>query len=35
MLHLNTGTAPCILKAADGSDSFVYMILPVRLRAGQ
>lgn len=35
MLHLNTGTAPCILRAADGSDSFTYMILPVRLRAGQ
>ena len=32
---LNTGSSPCILTAADGSDSFTYMILPVRLRAGQ
>ena len=34
-LCLNTGSSPCILKAADGGDSFTYMILPVRLRAGQ
>ena len=32
---LNTGSSPCILTAADGGDSFTYMILPVRLRAGQ
>ena len=31
---LNTASSPCVLKAADGSDSFTYMILPVRLRAG-
>ncbi len=30
---LNTASSPCILKAADGSDHFTYMILPVRLRA--
>ena len=30
---LNTASSPCILKAADGSDAFTYMILPVRLRA--
>jgi len=30
---LNTASAPSILKAADGSDGFTYMILPVRLRA--
>ena len=30
---LNTASSPCILKAADGSDRFTYMILPVRLRA--
>lgn len=35
LLSLNTGSSPCILMAADGSDNFVYMILPVRLRAGQ
>lgn len=32
---LNTGSSPCILVPADGSDNFTYMILPVRLRAGQ
>ena len=31
----NTGSSPCILVPADGSDNFVYMVLPVRLRAGQ
>lgn len=34
-VSLNTGSSPCILTAADGSDNFTYMILPVRLRAGQ
>ncbi len=34
LLCLNTASSPCILKAADGSDAFTYMILPVRLRAG-
>ena len=32
-LCLNTPSSPCIIKAADGSEDFVYMILPVRLRA--
>lgn len=31
---MNTASSPCIIKAADGSDKFTYMILPVRLRAG-
>ena len=31
---LNTASSPCIIKAADGSENFTYMILPVRLRAG-
>jgi len=31
---LNTASSPCVIKAADGSDAFTYMILPVRLRAG-
>ena len=30
---VNTASSPCVLKAADGSDNFTYMILPVRLRA--
>ena len=31
---LNTASSPCVIKAADGSENFTYMILPVRLRAG-
>ncbi len=34
LVCLNTASSPCVIKAADGSDSFSYMILPVRLRAG-
>lgn len=35
-ISLNTGSSPCIITAADEEDkSFTYMILPVRLRAGQ
>ena len=33
LLCLNTPSSPCIIKAADGSENFVYMILPVRLHA--
>lgn len=33
-ISINTGSSPCILSPADGGDSFTYMILPVRLRAG-
>ncbi|MBO5556318.1 MAG: DNA polymerase III subunit beta [Oscillospiraceae bacterium] len=33
-LCLNTASSPCVIRAADGSDDFTYMILPVRLRAG-
>ena len=31
---LNTSSSPCVIRAADGSGSFTYMILPMRLRAG-
>ncbi|MEG1633429.1 MAG: DNA polymerase III subunit beta [Oscillospiraceae bacterium] len=31
---INTGSSPCVIFPADGSDKFSYMILPVRLRAG-
>ena len=31
MICLNTSSSPCIIKAADGSENFTYMILPVRL----
>lgn len=33
-LCLNSASSPCIMRAADGSEEFTYMILPVRLRAG-
>lgn len=32
---INTGSSPCVFAPADDSDRFVYMILPVRLRAGE
>lgn len=31
---LNTGSSPCVLAPEDGKDNFLYMILPVRLKAG-
>lgn len=34
LLCLNTASSPCVIKAADGTEKFTYMILPVRLRAG-
>ena len=34
LVCLNTASSPCIIKAADGTENFTYMILPVRLRAG-
>jgi len=33
-LCLNTGSSPCVILPAKDSDDFVFMILPVRLRAG-
>jgi DNA polymerase-3 subunit beta len=30
---INSASAPCIITAADGTDDFTYMILPVRLHA--
>ena len=30
---LNSASSPCIITAADGSENFTYMILPVRLNA--
>lgn len=32
-LCVNTSSSPCVIKAADGTDNFTYMILPVRIRA--
>lgn len=34
-LNLNSASAPCVITAADGSDKFTFMILPVRLRANE
>ena len=34
-VNLGTGSSPCVLTPEDGSDKFLYMILPVRLRAGE
>ena len=33
LLCVNTASSPCIIKAADGSEGFTYMVLPVRLHA--
>lgn len=33
IVSLNTGSSPCVMSPADGSDGFKYMILPIRLRA--
>ena len=30
---LNTGSSPCVITPAEGEQSFLYMILPVRLKA--
>lgn len=32
---LNTGSSPCVITPADGTEGFLYMILPVRLKAGE
>ena len=34
-LCMNSPISPCIITPADGKDNFLYMVLPVRLRAGQ
>jgi DNA polymerase-3 subunit beta len=35
LVCINTGSSPCVLVPADESGKFVYMVLPVRLRAGE
>ncbi len=30
---VNTASSPCVIKAADGTENFTYMVLPVRLHA--
>ena len=34
-LKLSSGIAPCVILPADGGGSFLYMILPVRLKANE
>ena len=34
-LELNTSTSPCLILPTDGGDQFLYMVLPVRLKAGE
>ena len=35
-LELNTSTSPCLILPSKGeTDNFLYMVLPVRLRAGE
>ena len=35
-LELSSGVAPCvILPAQEGEEDFLYMVLPVRLKAGE
>ncbi len=32
-MEMNTAISPCVLVPADGSDSFLYMVLPVRIKS--
>jgi DNA polymerase-3 subunit beta len=32
-IELTSGVAPCLISPADESENFLYMILPVRLKA--
>ena len=32
-LEMNTGISPCIIRPIDGAENFLYMVLPVRLKA--
>ena len=35
-MELNTSTSPCLILPLEGEkDNFLYMVLPVRLRAGE
>jgi DNA polymerase-3 subunit beta len=34
-IKITSGITPCVILPADGSSSFLYMILPVRLKAGE
>ena len=34
-LELTTGVAPCVILPTEGEENFLYMVLPVRLKAGE
>ena len=34
-LELQTGVSPCVILPAEGEENFLYMVLPVRLKAGE
>ncbi len=34
-LELTTGVSPCVILPVEGEESFLYMVLPVRLKAGE
>lgn len=34
-LELTTGVSPCVILPAEGEETFLYMVLPVRLKAGE
>ena len=34
-LELQTGVSPCVIIPAEGEENFLYMVLPVRLKAGE
>lgn len=35
LIRLSTGISPCLILPCDGSDEFLYMILPVRLKTNE
>lgn len=34
-LELNTAVSPCVILPAEGDEAFLYLVLPVRLKAGE
>ena len=34
-LELSTSVSPCVILPAEGEERFLYMVLPVRLKAGE
>ena len=34
-LELTSGVSPCVILPAEGEENFLYMVLPVRLKAGE